>query len=339
MKIYKITDPPIKIYGLNVIDPDNGNFWRLTPDIMEKMPQYNIVGKRCIGGRVRFVTDSATITIRMELKTLNVDRAIPLPGSAGADVYFGTGIQSRFAGYVAPTNYNETDKTVETKLVKSSKPETVTINLPRNEQIASMEIGIDDGANIYQAAEYRVNSPIIYYGSSITEGGCAPRPGTAYTSILSRWLDADYFNYGFSGGAKGELVFAEYIAKHKNISVFVYDYDHNAPTPEHLANTHEPFFKVIREAHPDIPIVMMSRPDFDRDPKDSIERRNIIYQTYINAKKSGDNNVYFVDGMQFFGPVGRSECTIDGCHPNALGFMRMAETLYPLMSHLLRDYR
>ncbi|WP_252891694.1 hypothetical protein [Thermoclostridium stercorarium] len=84
MKIYKITDPPIKIYGLNVIDPDNGNFWRLTPDIMEKMPQYNIVGKRCIGGRVRFVTDSATITIRMELKTLNVDRAIPLPGSAGA---------------------------------------------------------------------------------------------------------------------------------------------------------------------------------------------------------------------------------------------------------------
>nr|WP_252891708.1 SGNH/GDSL hydrolase family protein [Thermoclostridium stercorarium] len=173
----------------------------------------------------------------------------------------------------------------------------------------------------------------------MTEGGCAPRPGTAYTSILSRWLDADYFNYGFSGGAKGELVFAEYIAKHKNISVFVYDYDHNAPTPEHLANTHEPFFKVIREAHPDIPIVMMSRPDFDRDPKDSIERRNIIYQTYINAKKSGDNNVYFVDGMQFFGPVGRSECTIDGCHPNALGFMRMAETLYPLMSHLLRDYR
>lgn len=82
----------------------------------------------------------------------------------------------------------------------------------------------------------------------------------------------------------------------------------------------------------------MTRPDFDRDPADSIERRNIIYRTYINARNAGDNNVYFIDGMQFFGNTGRSECTIDGCHPNALGFMRMAETIYPLASKLLSQY-
>ena len=80
---------------------------------------------------------------------------------------------------------------------------------------------------------------------------------------------------------------------------------------------------------------MMSRPDFDRNPQDSIERRNIIYRTYINAWNAGDDNVYFIDGMQFFGTVGRSECTVDGCHPNALGFMRMARTLYPLVLQLL----
>lgn len=335
MKIFKCTDLPIKLYGLNVIDPDKGNFWRLSADIMKKMPQYKDAGKRCFGARARFITDSSTIFLRMELKSLNVDRCICLPGSAGADVYYGVGIQSRYAGYIAPVNYDEAGKIVEAKLVKPAKPEMVTINLPRNEQIASLEIGIDDDANIYEPVDYKIKKPIIYYGSSITEGGCAPRPGTAYTSILSRWLDADYYNYGFSGAAKGELIFAEYIAQHRNISLFVYDYDHNAPTPEHLMNTHEPFFKIIREAHRDIPVIMMSRPDFDRNPKDSIERRSIIYRTYLNALNSGDKNVYFIDGIQFFGTTGRSECTIDGCHPNALGFMRMAETIYPLASQLL----
>ena len=338
MRIYKLTDSPIRLYGLNVIDPDKGYFWRLTPDIMEKMPQYADAGKRSVGGRARFITDSPSITIRMELKTLYVDRCICLTGSAGADVYYGIGFESRFAGYIAPSNYDESSKVIEAKIKKDAKPEMVTINLPRNEQLASLEIGIEDDANIYEPVEYKVSKPIIYYGSSITEGGCAPRPGTQYTSILSRWLDADYFNYGFSGRAKGELEFAEYIALHKDISLFVYDYDHNAPTPEHLSSTHEPFFKKVREAHKDIPIIMMSRPDFDRDPKDSIERRNIIYRTYINARNAGDNNVYFIDGIQFFGNTGRSECTVDGCHPNALGFMRMAETIYPLASKLLAKY-
>jgi len=309
--------------------------WGICPDITEKMPQLEDAGKRCFGSRARFITDSPVIRIRMELKTLNVDRCISLPGSAGADVYYGAGLESRFAGYIAPVNYDESEKVVETTLKKTAKPEVVTINLPRNEQLASMEIGIDDGANIYEPVEYKISKPIIYYGSSITEGGCAPRPGTAYTSILSRWLDADYFNYGFSGRAKGEPEFAEYIAQHKDISLFVYDYDHNAPTPEHLMDTHERFFKIVREAHRDVPVIMMSRPDFDRDPEDSMERRNIIYRTYLNARNAGDNSVYFIDGMQFFGTAGRSECTVDGCHPNALGFMLMAKTIHPLASRLL----
>lgn len=337
MKIFKCTDSPIRIYGLNVVEPDKGYFWRLSNHIMDKMPHYKDAGKRCFGGRARFITDSSTITIRMALKSLNVDRCICLPGSAGADIYYGVGFKSRYAGYVAPVNYEDSSKVIETKLVKPAKLEMVTINLPRNEQVSSLEIGIEDDAVVKKPVEYKITKPIIYYGSSITEGGCAPRPGTSYTSVLSRWLDADYFNYGFSGAAKGETIFAEYIAKHKDISLFVYDYDHNAPSPEHLMNTHEPFFKIVREAHKDIPIIMMSRPDFDRNPKDSIERRNIIYRTYINARNAGDKNVYFIDGMQFFGITGRDECTIDGCHPNALGFMRMAETIYPLASRLLSD--
>jgi hypothetical protein len=336
MKTVQFTDSPIRIYGLNTIDARERNFWRLDEQILQKMPQYSELGKRSIGGRVRFITNSANITFRMELKTLEVDRCICLPGSAGADVYYGAGEESRYAGYIAPVDYEASGRFVERKLTKPAQVELVTINLPRNDNLASLEISIDEDAELLAPTDYRVEKPIIYYGSSITEGGCAPRPGTAYTSILSRWLDADYFNYGFSGAAKGEPEFAEFIAGHQNISLFIYDYDHNAPNPEHLLKTHEPFFKIIRGVHPELPIIMMSRPDFDGNVKESLLRREAIYRTFMNARSDGDNNVYFIDGEQFFGHTGREECTIDGCHPNALGFMRMAQTIYPLAKSLLR---
>lgn len=224
------------------------------------------------------------------------------------------------------------------KVKSEKKPvmETVTVNLPRNEELSHLEIEVDDNARVEEAEPYTIQEPIIFYGSSITEGGCAPRPGTAYTSIVARWLDADYFNYGFSGRAKGEPVFAEFIASHPSISAFVYDYDHNAPTPEHLEMTHRKFFEIVRKAHPSIPVIILTRPDFDWNPEDSIKRRAVIYDTYQTAVKNGDRNVYFIDGQSFFGMFGREECTIDGCHPTSLGFMRMAERVYLLLKDILK---
>ena len=85
------------------------------------------------------------------------------------------------------------------------------------------------------APEYRIKKPVVYYGSSITQGGCASKPGSSYESILSRRFDCDYINLGFSGTAKGEDEIVDYI-KGLEMSVFVMDYDHNAPTTEHLAS-------------------------------------------------------------------------------------------------------
>ena len=336
MKYYKLTDEPIRLHGLNHIDTDKGEYWRLTPDIMGKMPHYCDAGKTAMGGRLRFCTDSPKLIIQYSLRTERVDRAMALPASAGMDVYLGSGKDSRYAGFAAPSEYGFKNNLIESEIVKGPSMETVTINLPRGEVISSLQIGVEHGAAMEPAPEYKISRPIIFYGSSITEGGCAPRPGTAYTSIVPRWMDADYYNYGFSGKAKGEPEFAYFIAAHKNISAFVMDYDHNAPTPEHLESTHKPFFDIVRRAHPALPIVMMTRPDFDRDPDDSTKRRSIVYKTFQAAKSDGDENVYFVDGEQFFGPHGRAECTIDGCHPNALGFMGMANTVYPLLKRLVK---
>jgi len=336
MKIYQCTDAPLRLYGLGHIQPENGEYWRLPPKIIELMPQpYDQLGKRCVGARLRFRTDASEVVIRYSLKTEQIDRAMALPAAAGLDVYIGSGVESYFAGYVAPAEYGYKDKIIEGKIKKKPVMETVTINLPRNEHLSHLEIEVADHASVEEVEPYTIQSPIIFYGSSITEGGCAPRPGASYTSIVSRWLDADYFNYGFSGSAKGESVFAEFIASHPAISAFVYDYDHNAPTPEHLEKTHKAFFEIVRKAHSSIPILLLTRPDFDWNPDENIRRRSIIYDTYQTAIKNGDRNVYFIDVQSLFGMMGREECTIDGCHPTSLGFMRMAEQIYSLLRKLI----
>lgn len=331
MKFYDITEEPIKIYGLAVADSGAGNFWRLPESILAQMPELEYLGRRCTGGRVRFSTDSGKIIIRMKLKEAREDINFPTAGSAGADVYYGRGISSAYGGYIAPWNHSEEEICVEKEFTRAREMDIVTINLPRNDHLAGMEIGIEEGSQMKAAPEYTVSAPIIYYGSSITEGGCTSRVGTSYTSIVSRWLDADYRNYGFSGNAKGEETFARYIAGQQEMTALVYDYDHNTPSVEHLRATHGRFFEIIRNAHPKLPVLMLSRPDTDPYTKEVQALKDVVYHTYQSAREKGDENVYFIDGRQFFGTVGRAECTIDGCHPNALGFMRMAEVIYPVL--------
>ena len=335
MKTYSCYEEPLTLHGLHHVQPDQKEYWRLPLDVLEQLPQYEFLGRRTVGARVRFRTDASKIIIRFSLKTEEVDRCMALPASAGLDVYTGSGADSRFAGYVAPTDYGFKDTVIEGTIDKRPGMDTVTINLPRNEHLSHLEVAVEDDAKVEAAPPLAIPTPILYYGSSITEGGCADRPGAAYTSIVSRWLDADYFNYGFSGSARGENAFAEFIAAHPAMSAFVYDYDHNAPSPEHLEQTHQPFFDIVRKAHPSVPILLLTRPDVDRNPDDSNRRRAIVNETYLNAMRGGDRNVYFIDGQSFFGAWGREECTTDGCHPNSLGFMRMAERIYPVLKQII----
>ena len=183
----------------------------------------------------------------------------------------------------------------------------------------------------YETAR-RFDKPIVFYGSSITQGGVASRPGNAYTAIASRRLCCDHINLGFSGSAKGESEIAEYIAG-LDMKAFVYDYDHNAPNSEHLRLTHEKLYRRIRESHSDIPYIMISKPTgYEHDRV----RRAIIMDTYRNAVNDGDENVYFLDGATLFVGDEREACTVDGCHPNDLGFYRFAKALEPILKACLK---
>lgn len=332
MRIINCLERPLEINGL-LHRPERGKFWKL-PEALACAVSEDVtrLGRRSTGGRIRFRTDSRRLWARVALQTLSMDQNFPLLGSAGCDVLTGLGDCARYRGIVSPTRLGSLVN--EAEMALSGRLEDVTIYLPRNELVEDVDIGLDAGAQLMPPTPFDDPRPILFYGSSITEGCSVSHPGNMYVSVVSRWLNADFVNFGFSGAARGEPRMAEAIAG-MALRALVLDYDHNAPSQAHLAATHEPFFRRVRAAQPRLPIVIMTRPDFDSDPEESAARREIIRRTYLRALDAGDRNVWFVDGETLFGARGRFACTIDRCHPNDLGQMRMAETLCPVLARAL----
>lgn len=181
----------------------------------------------------------------------------------------------------------------------------------------------------------KVKLPICFYGSSITQGCSAGHPGNNYTTMLCRAVGAPQINLGFSGAARGEVEVAEAIATLK-MSALVIDYDHNAPDPGHLRKTHERFFRIVRKAQPELPIIFVSGPRDKSSPKNR-ERRDIVKATYDRAVAAGDEHVYFVDGLTFFDEVPRKYCTVDNTHPSDLGFYLMFDKILPVLRRALGE--
>jgi lysophospholipase L1-like esterase len=65
-----------------------------------------------------------------------------------------------------------------------------------------------------------------------------------------------------------------------------------------------------------------------------VRGRDFQRDTIAAMRADGDQNVHFLDGARLLGQDWE-ECTVDGTHPNDLGFMRMAERLTPALKALL----
>ena len=119
------------------------------------------------------------------------------------------------------------------------------------------------------------------------------------------------------------------------MSAFVSDYDHNAPNADHLRKTHFALYEAIRAAHPDIPYIMITRPDVLGRKEECEERKAVIYESYQKALANGDKHVRLIDGKMLFGDTDRDLCTVDGSHPNDLGFLRMADIVTAQLKEML----
>ncbi len=332
MKTYNFKNPPLKVFGVPFFE-HTGEVRRLPDELCQKINTPSL-GERCPGARVCFRTDASCFTVRVTLASSRLDVGMAIFAAQSAAVLIGDRKAPRYAGLVDPKDYETL--CVEKAFYKSREMEDVTVFLPRNEPIANVEIIVDEAANVEDPTPYINVKPIVYYGSSITEGGCCTMPINAYNAIISNRLNVDYYNLGFSNSARGELEIADYINK-LDMSIFVYDYDYNAPTAEHLEKTHEPFFKRIREKHPEVPVVILTRPSAEYKPGDA--RKAIIKRTYDNAVAEGDKNVYFVDGETYFKKENAYMCLVDTVHPNDFGFMCMANTIQPVIEEILAEMK
>lgn len=319
-------EAPFRVYGL--LSTEKG-FARM-PEEVAAATNESVANlfRNTAGGRVRFRTNSPKIALRAKMANIARMSHFPITGTAGFDLYEGNTYRGTF---VPP--YDIQDGYESMIDLYSIKEREITIHFPLYSDVLSLEIGLCRGASLLPGADYLGDLPVVYYGSSITQGGCASRPGNCYQNIISRDLNRDHINLGFSGGARAEEVIADYIAGLK-MSIFVYDYDHNAPDPDYLRRTHSRMFQTIRSRNPLLPIVMITRPQPNPGPED-YTRRSIIMATYQEARAGGDENVYFVDGSMMLHRFGGDSGTVDACHPNDLGFMCMAKTIETVLRQIL----
>lgn len=328
LKFYDIDEAPFKIHG---VFREGDHYVRMPADVAKSVSNGVFsLHNHMAGGRVRFVTNSPYVAISVKLNCAYKMSHFAFTGSIGCDMFSGT----RYIGtIVPPANVTTEYEGVINVPFTDNEEREYTINMPLYSGINKMYVGIKEGSVLKAAPDYRIEKPIVYYGSSITQGGCASRPGNAYQNIISRELDCDFVNLGFSGSACAEDEMANYIAG-LDMSVFVYDYDHNAPTLDHYKNTHERMFKIIREKNPDLPILMMTRPKFYLTDEEQA-RLQVMLNTYNNAIAAGDKNVYYIKGPDLIEPV-REFGLVDGGHPNDSGFVSMAHVVGSKLKEILK---
>ena len=243
------------VYGVTYA---NGIYRRMPYEIAKTVSeQVAQISCECAGGRVRFVTNSPYIAIFVKYQSVSKVPNYSNTATLGFDLYS----KKRSIGCFVPAL--DTLETLESliNVQNNGKKTEYTLNFPVCSEIAELYIGIKQGSAIQNAPQYTIKKPIVFYGSSVTQGACASRPGNTYENIISRALDCDYINLGFWGNAMGEPEMANYIAG-LDMSAFVYDYDYNAPNFKHLELTHEKMFKIIRERNPNLPIIILSRPKY-----------------------------------------------------------------------------
>lgn len=325
IKFHDVRKAPFEIYGVFY---ENGSFRRMPEDVAKRVSDgVYTLHTHTTGGRVRFKTDSEYVAVHVKMPDVGRRPHFALTGSAGFDLYVGNTYKKIF---IPPLDIEDGYESIVHFGGQAMRE--ITINFPIFSQVSEFYIGLSENAQIVSPTPYKIQKPIVYYGSSITHGACASRPGNTYENIISRRFSCDYVNLGFAGNAKGEEEIANYI-KNLDMSVFVYDYDHNAPSLEHLEQTHENMFKIIRNANPTLPIVIMPRPVKYLWSSEQA-RFDVIKRTYDNAKARGDENVYLIDGATLM-EIADTDGTVDGCHPNDLGFYSMAKALGDVLEKIL----
>ncbi len=271
------------------------------------------------GMQFRFATDSKKLVFKWVPYSGSLAmNHMPATGVSGIDIY-------KFDAASGKWRYVKTGRISDAKGGEVSAGWTpgtpCLVNLPLYNGIKSFTLGIDTNATV-SALEPRksgVTKPVVFYGTSITHGGCCSRPGMAFVNIVGRDLDVPVVNLGFSGSGKMELEMSEHLAR-IDASCYVLDCIWNMNESLVKAN-YEPFIRNLRRLRPETPIVMAEWCDVYCRPGDA--RDAFMKDLYARLVAEGWKNLVYLPKDKMFS--GDLEGTVDGCHPNDLGMRSLAD--------------
>ncbi len=312
-------------------------------------PAVELLAWCCAGGQVKFTSDTDKLVVKVKLREPFGMDCVPFVSPYGPEHMAQTGV-SGFDLYLGPaggemfhdvTRFPAGAGEYRCQLLERSGRETLafTLNFPLFNGVDEILLGLSQGVSVQPPPAYRLDKPVVVYGTSITHGGCASRPGSCYTNILSRRLNVPFVNLGFSGSGRGEPEVAEAVAMVRHPALFVLDYEANC-SPEELAKTMADFIASLRVRHKEIPILVVSKSKRTLEttsPESQLAREKCkTFQKNLVKKlrTTGDKQIHFLDGSKLLGRD-YDECTVDGVHPTDLGFFRMADGLGPALEKLL----
>ncbi|TDI67178.1 MAG: hypothetical protein E2O88_08110 [Bacteroidetes bacterium] len=335
-------DPREEPFGLTGMEwiKEDGVYRRLPkqPDWQIRKPVDELANQTA-GAQIRFRTNSRKILVKVELKERSGMNHMPATGQSGFDLYVqDEGIER----YVKTTRFPHDTLRYQVELFNEGTKQlrSFTLNFPLYNGVESVLVGLEQGATLLAPLPFALPGKMVIYGTSVTQGGCVSRPGMVYSNILSRKLGVQFVNLGFSGNGLGEPELARLINQISGTSFIILDYEGNARKT--IINTLGPFVDILRERHPQTPILIMSKIRFARDidGSDAYESLMSLRDFQINLvndrKTAGDENIYFLDGSKVLGDD-YFECMVDGIHPSDLGSQRIADALLLAIREILSN--
>lgn len=298
------------------------------------------LGRNSAGLALRFRSDSPFIKVRWTSTFANTMNHMTETGVRGIDLYVLCGDKWRFAGSGRPVG-----RTTEATLVggMTVNEREYMLYLPLYDGVDSLSIGISEKAYINSPSVDLPSreKPVVMYGTSILQGGCASRPGMAHTNIIGRRIGREVINLGFSGNALLDFEIAELMASISDPGAFVLDYVPNASS-EMIDRDGEKFFRILRDAHPEVPVIFIEDPDFphalfDAGIRLEVDKKNASLKSlFRKLKNAGEDKIYYISSENMIGNDG--EATVDGIHFTDLGMERYVDHVLPVIEKALKSY-
>ena len=321
-------DPRLAVCGLPWFSENSPHLWRLPARLkgVVRDPVWGGAQSPC-GGRIRFATDATAIGIRLRYQAHGRMHNMCTIGQMGVDLY----VDGGYCKTAFPTEAGDLE-TIYLEGVPARRRE-VCLYLPLYHPVEVISVGVNEEASLYEAADFAVPRPVVFYGSSITQGGCSSRGGLSYQAILARALNLDFVNLGFSGQGRGESELAHAVAEIQ-ASCYVVEFAQNCESVEAMRAVYAPFLEILRTKHPQTPILCLTpifatREAWDPAASAHVECMRDVVRAAVRARHAGgDEATVLVEGDD-------GEGTVDSSHPNDLGFEAMAAGMIPALVRVL----